>query len=95
MYICTANIYVYVHSYYIIISIVLFNIVVAILLDEFMSAADTAKSKKKLSNLNVMKYTLDPLLAKMSEFTTPSELTSMIENLYKVCVCDASRVNAS
>ena len=28
--------------------------------------------------------TLDPLLAKLNQFTTPHDLTAMIENLYKV-----------
>ena len=39
-------------SYYIIISIVLFNIIVAILLDEFMVANEAAKQKKRTSQVH-------------------------------------------
>lgn len=35
--------------------------------------------------------TLDPLLSKLNNFTTPSDLTSMIDNIYKVIV--ATRVH--
>lgn len=56
----------------------------AILLDEFMMAADIAKQQKKMSLVFGAEMTLDPLLAKLNQFTTPHDLAAMIENLYKV-----------
>ena len=78
-------------SYYTIISVVLFNIVVAILLDEFMQAATDAKEKLKQQRVAAhfgTEMTLDPLLKKLNEFATPGELTLMIDNLYKVLDID-------
>ena len=57
-------------------------------LGEVMQAAEAAKARRKMQAVVSTEITLDPLLAKLNQFTTPSDLRSMIDNLYKVLDID-------
>jgi voltage-gated sodium channel len=75
-------------SYYVIVSVVLFNIIVAIFLDEFMVASEQAKERQKMSQIIHTEMVLDPLLRKLSTYTTSHDLSNLIDNLYKVLDLD-------
>ena len=70
-------------SYYFISSIVLFNVIVAILLDEFILAASADKFSRRSHDSHIDKP-LDPVLAVLSTFAMPSELDRSIHLLFRL-----------
>jgi Ca2+-binding EF-hand superfamily protein len=71
-------------SYYFISSIVLFNIIVAVLLDEFISAATLSKLEQRMDRTKGMAMALEPLLSPLSAFRTPYDLERSINAVFDV-----------
>ena len=70
-------------SYYILVSLIVMNIVVAILLDEFVTnvqAEDQQRAENK--RIEALNGPLDPLLEALTSFRTRGELNKQIHNLY-------------
>ena len=70
-------------SYYFMSSIVLFNIIVAILLDEFINATATDKFLQRETGAH-MDMALDWVLMILAGFSTPGELQRSIQALFKL-----------
>ena len=71
-------------SYYFLSSIVLFNIIVAVLLDEFISAATLSKFEQRMERSKGMAMVLEPLLSPLSAFRTPFDLERSITAVFNV-----------
>ena len=70
-------------SYYFVSSIVLFNIIVAILLDEFINATATDKFQRRETGAH-LDMALDWVLVILAGFSTPGELKRSIQTLFKL-----------
>jgi len=70
-------------SYYFVSSIVLFNIIVAILLDEFINATAADKFDRRATTMST-DMALDWVLTVLSGFSTPRELHRSIQTLFKL-----------
>lgn len=77
-------------SYILIANMVLVNIVVAVLLDNFITSVsnEKAEEKKRLRETELKKKpkvtgVLDPVLSGLSQFSGPVDLTKRIQSLYK------------
>ncbi len=68
-------------SYYFVSSIVLFNIIVAILLDEFINATAADKFDRRATTMST-DMALDWVLTVLSGFSTPRELHRSIQTLF-------------
>ena len=70
---------------------VLFQVTIAVLLDNFLTASNEMKLAERLQDIQVnelqkqLKSPLDPLLLKLSkDYTNQAGLTDMLRNLFKV-----------
>jgi hypothetical protein len=70
---------------------VLFQVTIAVLLDNFLAASNELKQEERLKAIQVselqkqLKNPLDPLLLKLSkDYTNQAGLTDMLRNLFKV-----------
>ena len=71
-------------SYYFVSSIVLFNIIVAILLDEFINATAADKFQRRATTMNT-NMALDWVLTVLAGFSTPSEFHRSVQTLFRLC----------
>ncbi|EKX36873.1 hypothetical protein GUITHDRAFT_145375 [Guillardia theta CCMP2712] len=78
-------------SYILIVSWIIVNVVLAVLLDEFLKAASDEKAamhreKNSNSELRLLYTTLDPLLSHLSQFHSTDDLLRRLSDLFQVLV---------
>ena len=71
-------------AYYLVTAMIIFNIIIAILMNEFMSTAAQEKNKRLISLYKAFEMPLDPLLTVLSSFSTPRELKDSIDDIFTV-----------
>jgi len=76
--------YLFFVSYYMVTSMIIFNIIIAILLDEFISTAAQEKNNRLIGLYKAFEMPLDPLLTVLSSFSTPRELKDSIDDIFTV-----------
>jgi len=81
-------------SYTVSVGIILFNITVAVLLEGFLGAIQQqerqARDREERQAMQKLSMALDPLLATLSNFSSPSHLTSQISLLFQLMDVDDS-----
>ena len=79
-------------SYVILVGIVLFNIIIAVLLDAFLESIEDEKLAIRRKEQEILHHThagpIDPLLAEMVDFKNFEDLSSKILKLYKMLDAD-------
>jgi hypothetical protein len=73
-------------SYFLITNVVMLNIVVAVLLDEFVNTTQEYKDEKANSLMSGRRqhHVLDPLLDKLVHFSTETDLVAQIKALFSM-----------
>jgi len=74
--------------YFVITGIVMLNVVVAVLLDEFVNTVGAIKESQNEAVTTVRHGVLDPLLEKLAHFNTNDDLTSKIHAIYQMLDAD-------
>lgn len=84
-------------SYVLIVGLVLINIVIAVLLDEFLSTVETEKQlhaddqhRRARQKMGIVKSPLDPLLESLCSFYTNDDLSQRIRDLFEMLDADES-----
>jgi hypothetical protein len=85
-----APIVVFFFSFYLICGIVMLNVVVAVLLDEFINTVSQIKESKNQAVKTARDSVLDPVLAQVVGFTTSRDLTSKICAIFALLDSDNS-----
>ena len=75
-------------TYYIVTGIVMLNVVVAVLLDEFVNTVGAIKESQNDATKTSRTGILDPLLEKLAHFNTSSDLSSKINAIYQMFDAD-------
>mmetsp|Transcript_4525 Transcript_4525/g.13630 ORF Transcript_4525/g.13630 Transcript_4525/m.13630 type:complete len:752 (-) Transcript_4525:505-2760(-) len=83
-------------SFVIVANWTLLQVVVAVLLENFLSATELARKKRHDKSMieaghAVLRHPLDPLLSSLSLFDTPEDLASRISELFKILDGDGSK----
>ena len=80
-------------SFMIVAAIVLINIVIAVLLDEFLTTMANERASQVESSMETAtheSHSLDPLMEILSEFRSADDLAMTIHNIYERLDCDGS-----
>lgn len=77
-------------SYFVITGVVMMNVVVAVLLDEFVNTVTSIKESSKEAVHTVREDILDPLLKRLAHFNTSADLSSKIQTIYEMLDSDSS-----
>ena len=92
------GVFIYFISYMLLVSMVIVNVVLAVLLDEFLRAASSEKNSQAMIKirersskvLDQFESSIDPLLEYLAHVDTMPELTANIESIFKSMDIDGS-----